>query len=234
MDRRFVLGALGATALVTGGAALWRGQGSVPLPLPLTPANAQEAGGEAPEIIEMVLGDPEAPVELIEYASFTCPHCARFHAEILPGIKEQYIDTNRIRFVYRESYLDRPGLWASMMARCAGPLRYFGVVDILYETQTEWHNRQDLATTAENLRRIGRSVGLGEDELESCLTNGAFAQSLMDRYREFAREFGDFNSQIDDYVIPTPTLYLNGERLSGITGPGLAEQLETALANAGG
>ena len=91
-------------------------------------ALAQEAGEiDTSTIVEMVQGEADAPVEIIEYASYTCPHCASFHANQYPQLKANYIDTGKVRFVYREVYFDRFGLWASMLARCGGEMRFFGI-----------------------------------------------------------------------------------------------------------
>jgi protein-disulfide isomerase len=141
MDRRaLLLGAAGVGAAALGGAALLRpDRQAVPL-LPVGAANAQtaEASETGYDVIEMVLGDPDAPVELIEYSSFTCPHCRNLHATVVPQLMTDYVETNRIRYVYREVYFDRFGLWASMVARCGGPDRFFGIVDLIYEQQPEW------------------------------------------------------------------------------------------------
>lgn len=191
MERRVMLGALGASGLAAGSYAL-SGRNLI------SPAAAQDTDIEIPD---MVVGSEDAPVEFIEYASYTCPHCARFHADVYPQLKADYIDQGTVRFVYREVYFDRFGLWAAMVARCAGPVRYFGVTDMLYETQREW-TQGDPATVAENLRRIGRTVGLGEDELEACLTDGEFAQALVERYE----------AQVEVHQIPgTPAFVINGE-----------------------
>lgn len=144
MNRRSML--LGATGVLGAGAALWwpgRDGAVTQLPLtPFTPANAQEAAEveaeELPEVLEMTKGNPDAAVTLIEYASFTCPHCRSFHENVMPQLEEEFIEPGLINFVYREVYFDRYGLWAGMMARCAGPLRYFGIVDLIYEQQAEW------------------------------------------------------------------------------------------------
>jgi len=81
----------------------------------------------------MVIGDADAPIEMIEYASFTCPHCARFHADVYPLLKADYIDSGKVKFIYREVYFDRFGLWASMIARCGGEARFFGLSNLIYE-----------------------------------------------------------------------------------------------------
>ena len=119
MDRRTLL-LSGGVAVLGGGAYFLTRPGADGLPVnPLAgAANAQSA--DPSSIPDMILGDPEAPVEVIEYASYTCPHCASFHANQYKELKENYIDTGKIRFVYREVYFDRFGLWASMIARCSG------------------------------------------------------------------------------------------------------------------
>lgn len=219
MNRRSLLAGAGAAALATGGAVLLRPDGSS-----LSPVGAAQAQDVmAPEIVEMAIGEADAPVEFIEYASYTCPHCARFHAEVYPLLKADYVDTGQVRFIYREVYFDRLGLWASMVARCAGPERFFGVSDLLYEGQREW-TQGDPATVAENLRRIGRSVGLSDDELQACLSDGEFAQALVDRYEAFTEE----------HEIPgTPTFYVNGQMQGNASYAELREVLDAAIAAAG-
>ena len=86
-------------------------------------------------IAEMTLGSEEAEVHIVEYASYTCPHCATFHTEIYPRLKKDYIETGKVRFTYREVYFDKYGLWASMIARCAGPEKFFGLTDLIYKSQ---------------------------------------------------------------------------------------------------
>ena len=124
---------------------------------------------------------------MIEYASFTCPHCRTFHENTLPLLKADYIDQGRLRYVYREVYFDRFGLWAGMVARCAGPERYFGIVDLIYQRQAEWTQGAP-ADVAENLRRIGRTAGLNNEQLDACLTDGAMAQAMIDTYEAHMAE----------------------------------------------
>ena len=92
----------------------------------------------APATGDMVLGKADAPVTVIEYASMTCPHCATFHTEVLPKLKAAYIDTGKIKFIFREFPLDQLALRGAMLARCAGPERYFGYVDVLFRQQRVW------------------------------------------------------------------------------------------------
>src|SRR5690606_29582376 len=102
------------------------------------PAMAQASEQKKVEIPELVLGNKDATVTLTEYASYTCPHCANFHSSVFKELKRDYIDTGKIKFVYREVFFDRPGLWAAMVARCGGDMRYFGIQEMLYAQQKDW------------------------------------------------------------------------------------------------
>lgn len=166
------------------------------------PAAAQEA-----EIEEMALGAADAPVTVIEYASFTCPHCRTFHETTFELLKQNYIDPGRIHFIYREVYFDRFGLWAAMLARCAGPERYFGMTELLYETQQEWTAGGDPAAVAENLRKLGRTAGLSDEEVNACLQDGDKARAMVALYQQ--------NAEADD-ISSTPSFVINGEKYSNM------------------
>lgn len=199
-------------ALTLGGAGLVAGGGYTLLRdtpagdvagLPdLGAANAQEAGA----IEDVTLGDPNAPVKVIEYASYTCPHCANFHNDTFKAFKAEYIDTGKVHFIYREVFFDRYGLWASMVARCAGADRYFGVADILYQRQTEWARQGDAASVVESLKRVGAQAGLSREALDACLQDGDMAQNLVAWYEKNAA---------DDNVRSTPTFLVNGDLHTG-------------------
>jgi protein-disulfide isomerase len=160
------------------------------------------AAQEASQVEEMTLGDPDAPVTVIEYASFTCPHCATFHEEGFEQLKADYVDAGKVRYVYREVYFDRPGIWAALVARCGGEDRYFGIVDLIYERQDEWARAGEPAEIADNLRRLGLSAGLSEAELEACLSDGDKAQAML---AEFQR-----NADADG-IESTPSFVIGGE-----------------------
>ncbi|WP_118133269.1 DsbA family protein [Oceanicella sp. SM1341] len=166
---------------------------------------APAAPGEDKRLMEMTMGSADAPVEMIEYASLTCPHCAHFHEEVLPQLKADYIDTGKVRLVFREVYFDRFGLWATMVARCGGPLRYFGIVGEMYRTQREWTQGADDAAIAANLRKIGKVSGLTDEEMNACLGDQDFANALVERYRQQAS---------DDGIDATPTFIIDGEKVS--------------------
>lgn len=183
------------------------------LALALTPmlANAQEAtpspeASPAVEVQDFSLGDPAAKVQITEYASFTCPHCARFHETVWSDLKKNYIDTGKVHFTYREVYFDRYGLWAAMMARCGGELRYFGIADILFSTQKEWAGSEDPNATVENLKKIGRSVGMDDASLDACMKDQASAEALVAHFQK------NFEA---DGIEGTPTFLVNGTKHSG-------------------
>ncbi len=182
--RRAVLASLGSFGLIA-----------------LTPGAWTAQAATETEVIEMWLGSDDAIVEVREYASMTCPHCARFHENVYPDLKADYIDTGKIRFVFREVYFDRSGLWAAMLARCAGPTRYFGVIDLLFERQDDWSRQSDPVKVTEQLFRIGRVAGMSDETIRACMTDRDLALAMVER--------SDAERQVDN-VNSTPTLVING------------------------
>ena len=168
----------------------------------LSMATAQEG-----DIADMVQGSPDAKVEIIEYASYTCPHCASFHAGPYKDLKKDYVDTGKVKFVFREVYFDRFGLWASMIARCAGPDRFFGMTDLLFKEQSLWSRAGDPAAIVAELRKIGLKGGMDEAQLNACLEDADNAQALVAWYQENAER---------DNVRSTPSFLINGEPYSNM------------------
>ncbi|ETX15391.1 thiol-disulfide oxidoreductase [Roseivivax halodurans JCM 10272] len=212
---RIILPAALAAVLVGGGFWALSGAGvdtsarEIALP---GAASAQDDGGNAEaadvEVQEMTLGAEDAPVEVIEYASFTCPHCASFHETVFDQLKENYIDTGKVSFTYREVYFDKYGMWASLIARCGGDTdRFFGITDMIYSTQDSWVRADGEAGIAEELRKIGRLAGIDNTELESCLTDGDKLRGLVEWYQA--------NAEADD-VTATPTFIIDGEKHSNM------------------
>jgi protein-disulfide isomerase len=182
------------------------------------PLAAQDGGD--PRMAEMVLGSPDAPVEIVEYASMTCPHCATFHLDVLPKLKAEYIDTGKVRLVLREVYFDRFGLWATMVARCGGEARYFGIVDEIFRTQRDWSRAGDDAAVAAALRRIGKLANLTDEEINACMSDQAFANALVQAYQENAKRDG---------IESTPTFLINGEKTGNKPWEALKAQIDAAL-----
>jgi protein-disulfide isomerase len=185
LTRRNALVALGAaTALLAGGGLATR-------------VRAEAVRGE------IVLGDGNAPVTIIEYSSLTCPHCARFHRETLPGIKERYIDTGEARLVFRDYPLDQVAVMAAVLARCAGKERFFGFLDVLFRSQKTWARASD---PRQALERIGRLGGLSQSDMDACFADGELESSIYASRVDAAKEF-DIKS--------TPTFIINGEMVVG-------------------
>lgn len=215
----------GAVALGLAAAALMLQTRSAPDPvtaLPFGAVNAQEtAEVDTSSIVEMALGSDKAAVTIVEYASFTCPHCANFHKDQFQRLKADFIDTGKIRFIYRDVYFDRYGLWASMVARCGGQARFFGISDMIYNQQRDWiGDGQDPVQIANNLRKIGKVAGLNGDQLEACLNDSDKAQALVAWYQANAEK---------DAVESTPTLIIHGQKYSNMAYDDLAAILKEKL-----
>jgi protein-disulfide isomerase len=205
-------------------AALAAQEAAAPEPAAESPAAPDPAAPEPGAIAEMTLGDPAAPVAMIEYASFTCPHCARFHTDVFPLLRQEFIDTGLVHYIYREVYFDRPGLWASMVARCGGEMRFFGITGLLYEGQAEWAGAGEPAAIAEELRRIGRVAGLDDPTLDACLTDEAKAEALVAWFQANAEADG---------IDSTPSFVIDGERHGNMPWEEMRALLRAELAEAG-
>jgi protein-disulfide isomerase len=194
-----------AALTLTGLAAL---AGFSPLRL-IAEAMAQSASDVAKPVSlpDMALGPANATVTITEYASMTCPHCAAFNENVFPKIKSEYIDSGKVRYVFREFPLDIKAAAGSMLARCiakddAG--KYFAVIDMLFKQQNDWVTKN----TTETLTRIGKQAGLSQQAVEDCLKD----QALLDKIsadQKFANEVLKVNS--------TPTFFINGEMIRGET-----------------
>ena len=217
MQRRTFLAGISLVALGAG-AGLWLTRPGQP---PLMAALAEGSGeADASMVQEMALGSADAPVTVVEYASFTCPHCAAFHKTVFPQIKANYIDTGKVRFVYREVYFDRFGLWAGMVARCGGEGRYFGIVDLIYDRQRDWAAGNDPAKIAANLRTLGKVAGLGDGDLDACMSDGEMAQAMVETWEQ--------NRQRDG-IDSTPSFVIDGQKYGNMSYEDFARILDAKL-----
>jgi protein-disulfide isomerase len=205
--RNLILGGLAVVGL--GGWALSNTMSGPGVTQIVGAANAQSnaADVDTSGITEMVMGDANAPVTIVEYASFTCPHCAAFHQGPFKQIKADYIDTGKVKFIYREIYFDRPGLWASMVARCGGEAKYFGISDLIYKGQSTWARAGEPAAIVEELRKIGRLAGMDNDTLNACLQDADKAQTLA---------AWEVQNREGDGITSTPSFVINGTKRSNM------------------
>jgi protein-disulfide isomerase len=184
----------------------------------VSPAMAQDAPAEP---TDFSLGDPNAKVKIVEYASYTCPHCAAFHAAVFKNLKRDYIDTGKVHFTLREVYFDRYGLWAAMVARCGGEMRYFAIHDMLFDKQQEWAASDDPTVVVGNLKTIALSAGLEAAAVDACLNDQAMAEALIKRF--------EANMAADD-VQGTPTILINGTKHGNMSYEELKELIDAELA----
>ena len=155
---------------------------------------------DPPAFGEMTLGPDTAKVTVIEYASASCPHCAAFYNETFGELKKEYIDTGKIRFVFREFPHQDAALAAFMLARCAPKEKYFPLIDVFFKTQPEW-TQDPLA----GLNKIAQQAGFTKESFEACMKNEAIAKDIL-AVRTKAEGFG---------VTGIPTFFVNGERYEG-------------------
>ncbi len=171
-----------------------------PTPLPQSDAHF----GQIPVTDDdFQMGKPDAPITLVEYASLTCPHCAAFDAEVMPQLKAAYIDTGKVRYVYRDFPLDRVALTASVVARCAGRDRYFGFVEAFFASQQTWGRAQN---PVEALGRIARLGGMSESEFDACTKNQKIQEQVLAQRLEGEKTYK---------IQATPTLFIQGDRYTG-------------------
>jgi protein-disulfide isomerase len=151
---------------------------------------------------DIVMGSPTAPVTIIEYASMTCPHCAHFEVETFPKLKEKYIDTGKVRYIMREYPLDNLALAAFMLARCAGPDKYYPLIEILFAEQRKWAVKEPLPP----LLAIAKQAGFTQQTFDACINDKDLAGKIQQ-----VRNRGQQKFKVD----ATPTFYINGQRFPG-------------------
>jgi len=186
---------------------LYRGIGTalagvIALAFAATTAPAQQAIDPAAALQERSIGSADAPVTVIEYFSLTCPACASFHNDVYGDLKAKYVDAGKVRFVYREFPRDGVDLRAGMMARCADPRRYAGIVQVLYKNQPKWTRSND---PVGELAKIGRLAGIDDATFQSCMANQELANGLLAKRQE-ASSLG---------VQSTPTFEIVGQLYPG-------------------
>ncbi|HUF54944.1 MAG TPA: DsbA family protein [Thermohalobaculum sp.] len=184
-------------------------------------AAAPPETGVGPFVGDYTIGDPAAPVQVVEYASFTCPHCAAYHQEAWEGLKADFIDPGRIGFTLREVYFDRFGLWASMAARCGGERAFYPIADQFLAKQAEWTKAEDIAQAIAGIARLN---GLTDAQIKACLENQDFAKMLVEDYKA---------NQEADEVTSTPTFLVispdGTERIVGNKPDEVREAIEAGL-----
>ncbi|MFI4965490.1 MAG: DsbA family protein [Caulobacterales bacterium] len=183
-------------------------------------ASAVGAATAAPTALpdDMTMGNPKARIEVVEYASLSCPHCAHFDETIFPTLKAKYIDTGKVRYTLKEMLTEPMNVAAAgfLTARCAGPAKYFTVVDQIFRSQPRW--------TSGNIKPIFQEIaaanGVDEARFDACILDQAGFQAINARAQRATQQDG---------VDATPTLFINGKRIAT---PQTPAELEAAIAAA--
>jgi len=168
-------------------------------PADLKPINSPLAAAQPDDIVE---GDANAPITMIEYSSLSCPHCARFQKDVLPEIKKQFIETGKVKLIQRDFPLNKPAVLAAQLAHCSGPMRYSALVDVLFKTQDQWLNEQ----AVEKLATIAATAGMDRAAFDACLANKDVEAKIV-----ASRKAGEDAFQVNS----TPTFIINGVKLEG-------------------
>lgn len=201
LDRRTLLAA--ASGLVVAGAALSVAPGVLHAQRPTGPAEVPVDELMKPGALpELSYGSETAKVTIVEYASMTCGHCMAFHTQVFPELKKKYVDTGKVRFVFREFPLNARAFAASMLARCAGPGKELAMIDVLFQAQKDWAFVEQ--NPQPKLFELAKQAGFTQESFDKCLTDQKLLDQLTATNTRASEQFG---------VSATPTFFINGKRL---------------------
>ena len=215
--RHMLLGAAAIAAILAAaraGLSLWS---------PIDTAAAQTSTGGDVSMADLLVpgplgdevqGQADAPVTIVEYASMTCPHCSHFHETTYPEMKKKYIDTGKVRFIFREFPLDPLAAAAAMLARCAGKEKFFPLIDAFFAQQKDWVVQKPL----QPMFAIAKQAGFTEQSFNECLANQQILDGLKETQNRAAQKFN---------VNSTPTFFINGKMFRGALTP---EELDKQVA----
>lgn len=171
----------------------------------------------APTAQDRILGKADAPITIVEYASLTCPHCAHFEKDVLPKLKEKWIDTGKAKLILRDFPLDEPAMRAAMVARCAPPERFYPLIDTFFADQEKWATK-DYRAALERLAKLG---GVGDKEFKTCISDKKLEDQVAGSRLTAAKDLG---------VDSTPTFFVNGTKYNGEPTVEAFDQLLSGLA----
>ena len=216
LNRRSLLAAAASVAVLSVTSA-------APLFAQEAPAGEQPAMPEGKVLDDIVLGSADAPVTMIEYASFTCSHCRDFHNNSFATLKSEYIDTGKVKFIQRDVYFDAVGLWAGILARCGGDEKYYAVADMLFTEQQSWLGGKTGEEIAANLRKVGAKAGMSPEAMDACWNDQQKVADLVATFQKNATTDG---------IEGTPTFIIAGEKVQNQPWDGLKAVIEAKLAEA--
>jgi protein-disulfide isomerase len=183
---------------------MWTGLSAAIIALGLwggAPTNAQQA--PQPRADDRILGKPDAPITIFEFASLTCPHCADFDEHTLPKLKAEWIDTGKARLIFRDYPLDEAAVRAATLARCAPPEQFYGFIDALFRSQTNWAQSGKIDTA---LSKLAKVAGMSDEQYAACMKDAVAQKQVLDSRLEAEQQYK---------VESTPTFIINGVRVVG-------------------
>jgi len=190
-------------AIVLIGAALGLSAcGGAAGPVADTVAPLKEQMLEPGPLGEREYGNPNAPVTIIEYVSLTCPHCRNYHAKVFPQVKRQYVDTGKVRYIFREFPIGRSAGTAAIVTRCVPKNKHLYMTEAFLARQGEWVSQE---VRPDAIYKVAKSSGISRAEFDKCLTNQGIIDGLNE-VKQRGRKYG---------VIGTPSLFINGQKLQG-------------------
>jgi protein-disulfide isomerase len=151
---------------------------------------------------EHVLGNPNAPVTMVEYASLTCPHCRNYHANVFPKVKRAYIDTGKVRYIIREFPIGHTSGTAAIANHCVPPQKFLPLMESFLSRQPEWVSQE---VRPDAIYGVAKSSGMSRDAFDKCLANQSIIDGLTE-VKQRGRQYG---------VIGTPTFFVNGRKAQG-------------------
>ena len=167
---------------------------------------------------EFFLGNKDAKIVVIEYASMTCIHCATFHKQVYPKIKKNYIDTNKIKFIFRDFPLDKQALFGSVLAKCAPKEKYFDFVKLILNTQKKWIASDD--TFQDKLKNIGKLAGLNENKINTCFKDEQIVDNILKARSDAEKKYN---------ITSTPSLIINEKKYSAMSYENFEKIIESLI-----
>ncbi len=155
------------------------------------------------QLKDIVMGNPDAPNTIVEYFSLTCGQCAKFHANVFPKIKKNFIDTGKAKFISRDFPLNKLAILAHMVTRCAPRKYYRPYVNTLFKNFSSWTRKSDPVAALKKIAKLG---GMGSEKFDSCINNEELYQGIREKMTEYSKKFA---------VDSTPTIIVNGQKVNG-------------------
>jgi len=154
----------------------------------------------------ITLGLENAPVKIKIFSSFTCPHCADFHFNIIPKIKEKYIDNGKVQLIFIDFPLDQAAFNASKLLHCIDKKQQINFMDTIYKNQKKWTSGSNIENINKNLKEIVKNLGISSSQFDTCLVDDVISDKILNLRIEAHKEYS---------IDSTPTIVINEKKLKG-------------------